>query len=329
MKVRVIGLVLAAAALVSATLTAFAATSVEESEPSVVVVTPPPVVVEEVSEPAQPKTPSYVFYVNEEPMDALVYQVQNSTYYVTVESFVAALDCEALVEEEDGTVTVTAAALAQVVDVKTENNGLTDETVGEANVEEETLNLSARDGAYYAQANGRFLYVEDGIISVDGKVALPVRVLAEVYNLDVAYDAQTQQVHLTAQEGASAYLEDADSYYDSETLYWLSHIIYAESGNQCLEGKLAVGNVVMNRVAHPDFPDTIYEVLFQKNQFSPAGSGSIYRDPNEQSVVAAKLVLDGAEVLENALFFNRAGMNTRAARNRPFVATIGAHSFYA
>ena len=38
---------------------------------------------------------------------------------------------------------------------------------------------------------------------------------------------------------------------------------------------------------------------------------------------------DGAEVLENALFFNRAGMNTRAARNRPFVATIGAHSFYA
>jgi len=329
MKVRVTGLVLAAVVLVSATLTAFAATAGEESEAPVVVVTPPPAVVEEVTEPAQPETPFYVFHVNGEPMETLAYQVQNNTYYVTVESFVTALDCEAMVEEEDGMVTVNAATVVQVVDVETEDNGLTDEAVGEANVEEEALNLSAKQGAYYVEANGRCLYVKNGVISVDGKVALPIRVLAKVYNLDVAYDSETQQVHMTAQKGASAYLADADSYYDEETLYWLSHIIYAESGNQCLEGKLAVGNVVMNRVEHPDFPDNIYDVLFQKNQFSPAGSGSIHRDPNEQSVVAAKLVLDGAEVLEDALFFNRAGMNTRAARNRPFVATIGAHSFYA
>ena len=120
-----------------------------------------------------------------------------------------------------------------------------------------------------------------------------------------------------------------DEYYDSTLLYWLSRIIYSESGNQSMEGKIAVGNVVMNRLNSPDFPNTIKGVLFQKNQFSPAMSGSIHRNPSESSIVAAKLVLDGAEVLEGVLFFNRAGMNTFASRNRTFVATIGAHSFYA
>ena len=113
MKVRVVGLVLAAVVLVSATLTAFAATTGEESEPSVEVVTPPPAVVEEVTEPAQPEPPFYVFHVNGEPVETLVYQVLNYTYYVTVESFVTALDCEAMVEEEDGTVTVNAVTVTQ------------------------------------------------------------------------------------------------------------------------------------------------------------------------------------------------------------------------
>lgn len=319
MKLKVTGLVLAGLAAVYLTLSAFAAT-VGESERDVVVEAPPVAPVVEVTEPAQPTTP---FYLDGEPAEALVYQAQNNVYYITVESFAAALDREAMVEEEDGVVTVTASAVTKVVDV----NG--SENLDTANVEEETLTLTAWYGAFCAVANDRYLYVEDGVILVEGKVALPVRVLAKVYNLDVSYDWETKRVLLTRQEGTSAYLSDGSSFYDSDTLYWLSHIIHAESGNQSLEGKLAVGNVVMNRVEHPNFPDTIYDVLFQRNQFSPAGSGSIYREPNAESVVAAKLVLDGAEVLEDALFFNRAGMNTRAARTRPFVATIGAHSFYA
>ena len=85
----------------------------------------------------------------------------------------------------------------------------------------------------------------------------------------------------------------------------------------------------MNRVASYKCPTTVYGVVFQTNQFSPAASGSIYRDPNWDSQVAAKLVLDGAVVLDNALFFNVAGLNSYASRNRAYVATIGAHAFYA
>ena len=193
----------------------------------------------------------------------------------------------------------------------------------------ETLSMSAVPGSLYVQANGRYLYVKDGLKQVNGKLAVPVRVLAKIYNLDVGYDQATGNVTLTHQAGTGAFLQNGATYYNGDTLYWLSHIIYAESGNQPMLGKIAVGNVVMNRVASPLFPNNIYDVLFQRNQFSPAISGSIYRDPNADSVIAAKLVMDGAVALENVLFFNRAGLNSYASRNRPYVATIGAHAFYA
>ncbi len=69
-------------------------------------------------------------------------------------------------------------------------------------------------------------------------------------------------------------------------------------------------------------------MLFQKNQFTPAATGSIYREPNEESVAAAKMVMDGAQVMPNALFFNAAGLRSYASRTRTYVATIGDHAFY-
>lgn len=192
----------------------------------------------------------------------------------------------------------------------------------------DTLILTADVGDQYLVANGRYLYAEGGIVTLEGKVAVPIRLLAEVLNMTVAYNSETGHVDLTSSEEVG-YLEDGETFYNEESLYWLSRIIYSESGNQPLAGKIAVGNVVLNRVEDPSFPSTIYDVLFQKNQFSPASSGSIHRDPNEASVIAAKLVLDGAEVMEDALFFNRVGLKCYASRNHTFVATIGGHSFYA
>jgi len=114
-------------------------------------------------------------------------------------------------------------------------------------------------------------------------------------------------------------------------VYWLSRIIYAESGNQSLDGKIAVGNVVLNRVASPRFPNTVYEVIFQRNQFTPAMTGSINRTPSAESVIAAKLCLDGANTAGDALYFVNPNMSpySWASRNRPYVATIGAHAFFA
>ena len=190
------------------------------------------------------------------------------------------------------------------------------------------LKLEIKPTAKYIVANGRYLYVPDGVISSGNHILVPVRTLCQALGATVTWDTATGSVQIT---GGAGPIASGDSYYDVDDLYWLSRIIYAESGNQSLEGKMAVGNVVLNRVASPLFPNTVYDVLFQRNQFTPASSGSINRTPTAECVVAAKLCLDGANTAGSALYFvnPRVSPNSWAARNRPHVATIGAHAFFA
>lgn len=322
MKLRVTGLLLGILVFVPVMVPAFAAAvdRAEETSGGAVETQETETAAEEAAEVMISTSP---FYYEGVQLIDLEYQNIGGMNYVTVESFLTAMNPESMVEEENGIVTASAVSVTEVVDVMTGDNA-----AKLANVVEEALTFTAKSGESYVVANGRYLYLESKVRTINGKVAVPIRVLAEVFNLNVGYDSAVRHVTLTRQKGASAYLQDGESYYDAEILYWLSRIIYSESGNQSLMGRIAVGNVVMNRLESPLFPNTIKGVLFQKNQFSPAMSGSIYREPNAGSVVAAKLVMDGAVVVENALFFNRAGMNTFASRNRTYVATIGAHAFY-
>ena len=259
-----------------------------------------------------------------EPVPTMEFEMRDGVCYVTVSSFVSAMDAEAMVDERDGVVSVNASTVTQVVAVDTDGDGIEDA----ANVLTADLALFAIAGASYFTANGRYLYAAGGTILLNGRVAVPVRLLAQVFNLTVDYDAVTGQVLLAHQEGAEPYLASGQDMYDSETVVWLARIIHAESGNQSLEGKIAVGNVVMNRVGNPQFPNTLYDVLFQANQFSPASSGSIYKEPNWESKVAAMLVLEGVQVVPEALFFNAAGARSYAYKHRTYVTTIGAHDFY-
>ena len=121
--------------------------------------------------------------------------------------------------------------------------------------------------------------------------------------------------------------------YNENDLYWLSRIISAEARGESLEGQIAVGNVVLNRVRHASYPSTIYGVIFDRKhgtQFSPVSMGTIYRTPSESSVIAAKICLEGYSISDEILFF----MNPRIAtsnwisKNRPFAFRIGNHDFY-
>jgi len=192
------------------------------------------------------------------------------------------------------------------------------------------LTLEVLRGKDYLIANDRCIPLPDGTrTGEDGSTLLPARVLGTVLGADVAWDPiGTAVVFTSSGEGPIA---PASEVYDETDLYWLSRIINAESGNQPLEGKIAVGNVVLNRVRSSSFPNTVKGVIYQKNQFSPAASGSVKRAPNAESVVAAKLCLEGANTIGNALFFvnPKISRNCWAARNRTYVATIGAHAFYA
>lgn len=190
----------------------------------------------------------------------------------------------------------------------------------------ENLYFTVNPNNNYVTANGRCLYVQQGILFENGSIQIPARVLCKVFDAKFSHSLETQNITLTSGSGA---LIPADEYYNEDDLYWLSHIIYAESGNQPLNGKIAVGNVVMNRASNPIFPDSIYGVVFQKNQFTPVKNGTINLTPNEDSIVAAKLCLEGAVVLPTALWFNRVNGNSWAAKHKEYVTTIGGHDFYA
>lgn len=121
---------------------------------------------------------------------------------------------------------------------------------------------------------------------------------------------------------ASANVGEGAEYSDS-TLKLLASIIFCEAGNQPYEGQVAVGAVVMNRVRSDAFPDTVREVIYQKGQFTPAGSGWLDRVVASQgytdsALQAAKDALAGANPIGDCLYFDQGSQGKR----------IGAHSFH-
>lgn len=192
------------------------------------------------------------------------------------------------------------------------------------------LELTASPGAIYLEANRRALYIADGVQAVYGRVLVPVRVLAKAMDARVDWDGGSRTVSLTSGTGA---IEDASLYYKEDELYWLSRIISAESRGEPITGKIAVGNVVLNRAEHKDFPATIYGVIFDNRwggQFEPVSNGTVYQTPTEESVLAARLVLDGADVAGESLYFLAPALtnNHWIMENKTFVMRIGAHWFY-
>lgn len=115
-----------------------------------------------------------------------------------------------------------------------------------------------------------------------------------------------------------------------DNLYWLARIISAEARGESVEGQIAVGNVVMNRVRSNQFPNTIKDVVFQKGQFSPVTNGSIHKDPTQTALESARKVLDGQVVVSNdALYFYSPKYTGRSnwIRSRTVLHEIGTHRF--
>lgn len=157
-----------------------------------------------------------------------------------------------------------------------------------------------------------------------GKTYVPLRLTAELLGGSAEWDSHFQGAAMTSRE--------AD--YNAVELYWLSRIISAESRGEPLEGQIAVGNVVLDRVASPDFPNTIPAVIFDQQdgiiQFEPVENGTVYSDPAPQSVEAAKRVLNGEKRLKGALFFYAPALSEGVwiNDNRTYLTTIGCHRFY-
>lgn len=118
----------------------------------------------------------------------------------------------------------------------------------------------------------------------------------------------------------------AASYDDA---YLLACLVTCEAGNQSYEGKLAVANVVLNRVASSRFPNTISGVIYQSGQFGPAYTtlpGRLQSGPDAESQKAANAALAGTNIVPGYLSFGIVGTIDTSALNS--YKTIGAHTFY-
>lgn len=194
----------------------------------------------------------------------------------------------------------------------------------------EDLHISVSTGKLYISVNGRYFYTVGKILNVEGRLYVPIRPLAKAFSLELEWNAATRSVSLTSTGERTKW---ASEVYNTDDLYWLSRIINAESASEPLLGKIAVGNVVLNRMRSNQYPNTIYGVIFDRNhglQFSPVANGTIYNAPNAESVIAAKICLEGYSLSNDILFF----LNPRIAtsfwivNNCTFVFSIGRHDFY-
>lgn len=167
----------------------------------------------------------------------------------------------------------------------------------------DNLSIQATQGDIYLVCNDRYVYAKSGLQFREGKALLPLEAMTKSLGITAAWD----RIHWTVsvQGDSCTPLESGDTFYQDTDLYWLSRVIYAEADGQPFETKLAVGGVVVNRVASEEFPDqnNIYDVIFAKNQFDVVINGMIYMEPDSSSVIAAKLALEGYDNVDGATYF--------------------------
>lgn len=112
----------------------------------------------------------------------------------------------------------------------------------------------------------------------------------------------------------------------------LERIVMAEAEGEPYEGKVAVANVVLNRLRSANFPKTIKDVIYQRYQFSPVNNGRFDRvQPNAESVQAVSEALSGhKEVPDNTYYFVSLSLATddTIERTRTKVVQIGHHTFF-
>ncbi len=209
----------------------------------------------------------------------------------------------------------------------------------EWNAEECSATIKQADVTIKLFENKNYAYINDQEVTlsantpiVNGRMFVPVRFVSEGFGAKVDWDKKYYNV-IIEKEGLVVNESMIDKTYTNDEVLWLARIIHAESEGEPGRGKIGVGNVVLNRVASSSFPNTIYEVIFDRKngvQFQPIMNGAIYNIPSNESVIAAKRALRGENTVGKSLyFFNpRIASSNWIARNRKFYISIKNHDFY-
>ncbi|ANU54162.1 spore cortex-lytic enzyme [Acutalibacter muris] len=108
----------------------------------------------------------------------------------------------------------------------------------------------------------------------------------------------------------------------------LAKIISAESRGEPYQGQVAVGAVIMNRIAHPSFPNTLSGVIYQEGAFSCLYDGGVNAAVADSAYQAAREAINGSDPTGGAIYYyNPAKTTNKWIWSRQVVAVIGAHNF--
>lgn len=116
--------------------------------------------------------------------------------------------------------------------------------------------------------------------------------------------------------------------YSESDFQLLARIISAEARGEPYEGQVAVGAVILNRIAHPSFPDTLSGVIYQPLAFSCVADGGINAAVSDSAYKAAREAINGSDPSGGAIYYyNPAKATSQWIFSRPVITTIGEHLF--
>ena len=115
---------------------------------------------------------------------------------------------------------------------------------------------------------------------------------------------------------------------NSSDLNLLSRLVYGEARGEPYTGQVAVAAVVLNRVEHSSFPNTISGVIYQSGAFDVVSDGQINLTPNDTAKKSAQDALNGWDPTNGAIYyFNPSTATNKWIWSRPMTVTIGKHRF--
>ena len=111
-------------------------------------------------------------------------------------------------------------------------------------------------------------------------------------------------------------------------VYLLARVINGEARGEPYEGQVAVGAVILNRVKHPSFPNSISGVVYQNGAFTAVDDGQINAEMYSSSMRAARDALNGWDPTGGAIYYyNPVTATNQWIRSRKIICTIGKHVF--
>ncbi len=177
--------------------------------------------------------------------------------------------------------------------------------------------------------NGQEQLMDVSVECLDNRIMIPVKFITEALGATVEWDGLTYTALIKKEDAVVPVASILNRSYSDEDIIWLARIIHVEAGSVSLDGKVAIANSVLNRKDSVLFPNSVFDVIFDKaycTQFPPAHKPSFKElIPPSDCVIAAKMALEGINIVDKCMYFNNRPFSSSA---RVFYTKIDGIYFY-